>query len=93
VPIIQRALDTMPRQSSSPTGNEAFDAQALFDRLSLHQAIMWLCGVDLGKAEKGRGEEWLEARDGLGEALSTAGAIVGRRLKVGSLWVSRAAVQ
>jgi hypothetical protein len=55
--------------------------------LSLHMAVDWLCGVKLDEPHT-RGEEWEEARRNVGEAMRLAQSAVGRRMKIGNLWVS-----
>lgn len=56
-------------------------------QLALHMAIDWLCGVKLD-APHTRGIEWDEARKGVGEAMRAAQTAVGRRMKIGTAWVS-----
>jgi hypothetical protein len=55
--------------------------------LSLHMAVDWLCGVRLNDRHE-RGQAWEEARQNVGEVMRKAQAVVGRRMKIGNLWVS-----
>jgi hypothetical protein len=78
-PFIARTLSTLP---SGP-----FDIQALLGELALELAINWLTGDDL-QAPSNRGIQWLEAKRDLGRALTEGQTVMGRRLMVGSIWVS-----
>jgi hypothetical protein len=62
--------------------------QARLGQLSLRTAIMWMCGEDLACPTEGMPAGWEEARDKLGGALIEAQKIVGRRVKIGTIWVS-----
>ena len=78
-PFIVRTLSNLP---SGP-----FDIQTTLDELALELAINWLTGDDL-QAPNGRGPGWIEAKRNLGQALTEGQRVMGRRLMVGSIWVS-----
>jgi len=78
-PFIARTLSTLP---SGP-----FDMQAVLGELALEMAINWLTGDDL-QAPSDRGPQWLEAKRDLGRAMTEGQRVMGRRLMVGSIWVS-----
>lgn len=78
-PFISRTLSNFP---SGP-----FDMQAILGELALELAINWLTGDDL-QSPTDRGAEWLEAKRNLGHALTEGQRVMGRRLMVGSIWVS-----
>lgn len=78
-PFITRTLSTLP---SGP-----FDIQAVLGELALELAINWLTGDDL-QAPTERGPQWLEAKRDLGRAMTEGQRVMGRRLMVGSIWVS-----
>jgi hypothetical protein len=78
-PFIARTLLNLP--------TEPFDIQAVLGELALELAINWLTGDDL-HSPTGRGSEWLEAKRNLGQALTEGQRVMGRRLMVGSIWVS-----
>jgi hypothetical protein len=78
-PFIARTLSNLP--------TEPFDIQAVLGELALELAINWLTGDDL-QAPTDRGPEWLEAKRDLGQALTEGQRVMGRRLMVGSIWVS-----
>jgi hypothetical protein len=79
-PFITRTLSTLP---SGP-----FDIQAVLGELALELAINWLTGDDL-QAPTDRGPHWLEAKRDLRRAMTEGQRVMGRRLMVGSIWVSR----
>ncbi|TYJ57636.1 hypothetical protein B9479_001718 [Cryptococcus floricola] len=64
-----------------------FDMQAELGQLSLRMSIMWLCGTDL-TPELGKDHiaEWKEAQTNIGQAMSDAQRVVGKRVKIGTLW-------
>lgn len=78
-PFIVRTLSNLP---SGP-----FDIQTTLGELALELAINWLTGDDL-QAPNGRGPGWCEAKRNLGQALTEGQRVMGRRLMVGSIWVS-----
>jgi hypothetical protein len=78
-PLIARTLSMLP---SGP-----FDIQAVLGELALELAINWLTGDDL-QAPSDRGIQWLEAKRDLGRAMTEGQRVMGRRLMVGSIWVS-----
>jgi hypothetical protein len=78
-PFITRTLSALP---SGP-----FDIQATLGELALELAVNWLTGDDL-QSPTDRGSEWLEAKRDLGKALIEGQQVMGRRLMVGSIWVS-----
>lgn len=78
-PFIARSLSNLP---SGP-----FDIQTTLGELALELAINWLTGDDL-QAPTDRGPRWIEAKRNLGQALTEGQRVMGRRLMVGSIWVS-----
>ena len=78
-PFITRTLTTLP--------GGPFDMQAVLGELALELAINWLTGDDL-QAPTDRGLQWLEAKRDLGRAMTEGQRVMGRRLMVGSIWVS-----
>jgi hypothetical protein len=80
MPSIKRFMDDLPTDRS-------FDIQTRIGQLALEMSILWLCGVDLSSATGD--PEWEKARGDLGEALIQAQRIVGKRVKIGTLWVGR----
>lgn len=64
-----------------------FDIQAKMGQLALQMSILWLCGEDLSSEISVFSKEWEEARDGLGDALREAQKVVGKRVKIGTVWV------
>ncbi|WVW82196.1 hypothetical protein I302_104202 [Kwoniella bestiolae CBS 10118] len=93
-PSIQRFL------SSLPTEGEAFDIQKDLGQLALEMAILWMTGEHLSdstSSDHTRGEtgytfkddvsiEWEEAKRHLGDAMTTAQRVVGKRVKIGTVW-------
>lgn len=71
-----------------PTSGQPFDIQARLGQLALQMSILWLCGEDLSATSSGFPEDWEKARDDLGEALRDAQRVVGKRVKIGTIWVS-----
>lgn len=78
-PFIERTLHELP--------GGPFDVQAVIGDLALELAVNWLTGDDI-REDGRRGQEWRSARDGLGKALADGQRVMGRRLMVGSIWVS-----
>ncbi|KAK1927710.1 cytochrome P450 [Papiliotrema laurentii] len=70
-PLFQRFMRNLPLGTP-------FDIHRPISRLALHVSLLWLCGCDLS------GEE--AVGDQLGEALRTAQEVVGRRVKIGTVW-------
>jgi hypothetical protein len=62
-------------------------------QLALEMAVMWLCGVDLGADDGSRGPDWEAAKDGLGEAMREGQRVLGRRVKIGTVWVGLTALR
>lgn len=79
MPSIKRFMESLPTDRS-------FDIQTRIGQLALEMSILWLCGVDLSTATGD--PEWERARGDLGDALIQAQRIVGKRVKIGTLWVS-----
>lgn len=68
-----------------------FDIQDRIGRLALDMALDWLCGETPSASSSsaaGRGREWEAAKDGIGEAMKEAQRVVGKRVKIGTPWVS-----
>jgi hypothetical protein len=88
-PHILASLAHFPTVDASDPSkqSEAFDIQKAMGDLALHMAVDWLCGVRLDETHS-RGTEWEAARAGVGEALRQAQGAVGRRMKIGNMWVS-----
>ncbi|KAK8865776.1 hypothetical protein IAR55_000923 [Kwoniella newhampshirensis] len=72
--------------SSLPTSGEAFDIQARLGSLSLQIAVMWMCGEDLSTVSSNASPEWIAAKEGLGKAMTKGQRVVGRRVKIGTVW-------
>lgn len=71
----------------------AFDIQARLGELALEMSIVWLCGQDISPSAVARSDmpaEWKQARADLGDALVQAQRVVGKRVKIGTIWVSPA---
>ena len=79
-PFIARTLSTLPKGP--------FDVQVIIGELAVELAINWLTGDDL-QSPTDRGAKWLEAKRNLGWALTEGQRVMGRRLMVGSIWVSQ----
>ncbi|KAL7422863.1 Protein kinase alk2 [Cryptotrichosporon argae] len=58
-----------------------FDAQERLGELVMQIAVDWMCGP-----VSGWGEQWEAARRGLGAALRDAQMVVGKRVKIGTIW-------
>jgi hypothetical protein len=71
-PYIQRFFETLPEVG------EGFDIQQKIGKLTLDMAIGWMCGEDV------RGDIDVEE---FGRAMSEAQKVVGRRVKIGTVWV------
>ncbi|WVQ97197.1 hypothetical protein IAU59_004307 [Kwoniella sp. CBS 9459] len=72
-----------------PTTGSAFDVQAKLGQLALEMAIKWMTGEDmsLGPADGAEADvQWKEACDGLGTEMTEAQKVVGKRVKIGTLW-------
>lgn len=68
----------------------AFDMQARLGELALEMSILWLCGEDISPSaveRSTRSKEWKKARGDLGAALVQAQRVVGKRVKIGTIWV------
>lgn len=80
-PLINRFLANLP-----PLG-EPFDIQSRLGQLSLEMSIVWLTGKDIGKDTSSRA-----TNECLGKALVEAQRVVGRRVKIGTVWVRRTVI-
>ncbi|OCF41408.1 cytochrome P450 monooxygenase pc-2 [Kwoniella heveanensis CBS 569] len=83
-PHINAFLDSLPTSSGA-----AFDVQAKLGQLALEMAIKWMTGEDMSSDPVDYskvGAEWREACEGLGGAMTEAQKIVGKRVKIGTLW-------
>ncbi|OXG31027.1 cytochrome P450 monooxygenase pc-2 [Cryptococcus neoformans Ze90-1] len=71
-----------------PSYGEAFDIQARIGQLALELAMMWLCGEDMsaGASNVARTEEWKRAKGQISWAMTEAQKIVGKRVKIGTVW-------
>ncbi|WWD18044.1 hypothetical protein CI109_102491 [Kwoniella shandongensis] len=72
--------------SSIPISGEAFDIQARLGQLSLEMAVMWMCGEDMSSVPMDSDPKWIAAKEGLGKAMTDAQRVVGRRVKIGTIW-------
>lgn len=72
-PLIRDFTEEMPLDAS------AFDMQERLGDLALQISLKWLAGAEVTKQEM----------RALGEALVEAEHVVGRRMKIGTVWVSR----
>ena len=79
-PYVSTFLDELPQ---SP-----FDIQARLGELALQMSLAWMCGDTYRSVAAAADSEWKAMRDALGYALSDAQRAVGRRVKIGTLWVS-----
>ncbi|WVQ85454.1 hypothetical protein IAT38_007619 [Cryptococcus sp. DSM 104549] len=84
-PYIERFLEQLPAPG------EPFDIQARLGQLALEMAIMWVCGEDmspdaLDAGGGSAGEEWEAARTEFGRAMTEAQKVVGKRVKIGTVW-------
>jgi len=70
-----------------------FDIQARLGELSLRTSIMWMCGEDLAHPSADMPDGWSTARDSLGAALVAAQKVVGKRVKIGTIWVRFALIR
>lgn len=63
--------------------------QARIGQLALELAIMWLCGEDMSRdtSNVARTEEWKKAKGEISWAMTEAQKIVGKRVKIGTIWV------
>ncbi|ORY21852.1 cytochrome P450 [Naematelia encephala] len=80
IPFIQRFLNNLP------SGEEACDIQARFRQLALETALMWMTGTDIGDPSSKGSAEWEQSKNDLGWALVEAQRVVGRRVKIGTVW-------
>lgn len=67
------------------------DIQSLCGKLALNVAIVWMCGEDIGAMDSLPDlppAGWRKACLDLPPALAQAQRVVGRRVKIGTLWVS-----
>ncbi|WVQ62299.1 uncharacterized protein L199_000438 [Kwoniella botswanensis] len=81
---------------SLPTNGEGFDIQKELGRLALEMAISWMTGEHLSstisstkvglEGKKDEDEEWEKSKDRLGDAMTRAQRIVGKRVKIGTIW-------
>jgi len=72
--------------------SKAFDIQARLGELALQMSILWLCGEDISPAVVDRSDmpaAWKRARGELGAALVEAQRVVGKRVKIGTIWVGK----
>ncbi|WWC58540.1 uncharacterized protein I303_101083 [Kwoniella dejecticola CBS 10117] len=78
--------------SSLPTDGEAFDIQGELGRLALNMAVRWMTGEDISSTSCSPCSaaevdmEWERAKVDLGNAMTQAQKIVGRRVKIGTVW-------
>lgn len=74
---------------SLPSYGKAFDMQACIGQLAFELAIMWLCGEDMSAdaSNAERTEEWRKAKREIGWAMTEAQKVVGKRVKIGTVWV------
>lgn len=70
---------------SLPTG-KPFDAQALFGDVALEIALLFITGPRTVH-ELSRRNDWVDTKKSIGRALAEGQRVMGRRLKVGSIWV------
>lgn len=61
---------------------QPFDAQAMFGEVALEIAILFITGSGLLKEDT-----WRDDKKAVASALTEGQRIMGRRLKVGSIWV------
>jgi hypothetical protein len=87
IPHIERFLQALP------SDGEPVDMQKHLGQLALEMAVMWLCGVDLGADDGSRGPDWEAAKNGLGEAMREGQRVLGRRVKIGTVWVGLTALR
>lgn len=75
--------------NSLPLYGKAFDMQACIGQLALELAIMWLCGEDMSADASNveRTDEWRKAKREIGWAMTEAQKVVGKRVKIGTVWV------
>nr|KIR48835.1 cytochrome P450 monooxygenase pc-2 [Cryptococcus bacillisporus CA1280] len=73
---------------SLPSYGKAFDMQACIGQLAFELAIMWLCGEDMSAdaSNAERTEEWRKAKREIGWAMTEAQKVVGKRVKIGTVW-------
>ncbi|KIR30411.1 cytochrome P450 monooxygenase pc-2 [Cryptococcus deuterogattii LA55] len=74
--------------NSLPLYGKAFDMQACIGQLALELAIMWLCGEDMSADASNveRTDEWRKAKREIGWAMTEAQKVVGKRVKIGTVW-------
>ncbi|KIR36927.1 cytochrome P450 monooxygenase pc-2 [Cryptococcus deuterogattii MMRL2647] len=74
--------------NSLPLYGKAFDMQACIGQLALELAIMWLCGEDMSADASNveRTDEWRKANREIGWAMTEAQKVVGKRVKIGTVW-------
>lgn len=66
--------------------DKPFDAQALFGNVALEIALLFITGPRVVH-ELSRDGHWKETKESIGRALADGQRVMGRRLKVGSIWV------
>lgn len=80
---IKRILaDALEQQESGVP----FDAQALFGEVAMDLALLFITGTDALRHASSE-NNWRERKRAIGLALSEGQRVMGRRLKVGSIWV------
>ncbi|WRT64043.1 uncharacterized protein IL334_000971 [Kwoniella shivajii] len=83
-PSISSYISSLPHANSY----ESFDIQAGMGKLALEMAILWMTGEDISSSSDfAQGSsEWEAAKSNLGPAMTQAQNIVGKRVKVGTVW-------
>lgn len=66
--------------------DKPFDAQALFGDVALEVALLFITGPRT-VYELSRSDNWGQTKRSIGQALAEGQRVMGRRLKVGSIWV------
>lgn len=61
--------------------------QQYMGELALQISVAWLCGEDIGNDDLSMGREWLDAKNGLSHAMRDAQTVLGKRMKIGTVWV------
>lgn len=78
--LLVGALESLPT-------DKPFDAQDLFGDVALEIALLFITGPKTVH-ELSRSDDWADTKKSIGHALAEGQRVMGRRLKVGSIWVS-----
>ncbi|WWC86142.1 uncharacterized protein L201_001014 [Kwoniella dendrophila CBS 6074] len=74
--------------SSLPINGEPFDIQKELGKLALEMAILWMTGEDISEnsINSVTSSGWEQAKKSLGGAMTQAQKVVGKRVKIGTIW-------